>query len=279
MKVTNIYKAILLCLVTAGCYVLTQNRTEDNTISVNVSGAGSSGIVWFESPRPIPPGSQIKFSNSEFRIEGQYIPSFSRNGWLTTILPPELVTRSRTEPVNLKISINEGTNSVPVQHDRIDIHTPAYTLTQRTDVQAGFPSRISFSSGRVLDSLTWGDRLYGTAMTGSDNAKPEEWRAVKDPKSGLVLISDGPVCTVVRQTVHFMKNGKNKPLSHPKGIYQWVFFKTKEGPVYLETRFDQESSFCWEQLHFAELHIDNVALPEWHGSNNPSAPATHGTIS
>ena len=279
MRIRHIYKAVILCLAIAGCSILDRNPDTDKDISVNVSEVGSNGIVWFESPRSIPSGSRIEFTASDIRIEGQFVPSLDHNGWLTTKLPQDLVTRSQTAPVKLKICISEGAAPAPTSRKQIDIKTPAYTLTQRTDVQAGFPSRICYTSGQVLDNLTWGDRLYKRNATDSGKASSETWTATKDPNAGLVLVSDGPVCTVVQQTVHFAAGKGITPPSKPTGVYQWIFFKTKEGPVYLETRFDQESSFLWDQLHFGEMHFDKTNMHEWYGSNNSSEAATHGAVS
>ena len=157
-------------LAIAAMCSLAQAQDLDDTLSLTVRGIAPNGIVWIAAPRPIPAGAEIEFAAWEHRFGGQYVPSHRHNGWLTTVLPAELVARSQTTSLDLSITIKAGTPRTLEPRSRVDIRTPAYTLTERTDRQAGFPSRICFASGRVLGSVTWGDRLFDRNAAEPNNA-------------------------------------------------------------------------------------------------------------
>ncbi|MDX9982512.1 MAG: DUF6259 domain-containing protein, partial [Lentisphaeria bacterium] len=207
------------------------------------------------------------------------MPSQRHNGWLALRLPDALAARSQETPLDLTIRIAPGTAAVPEPQSRIEIQTPAYSLTQQTDRQAGFPSRIEFPSGRVLDSITWGDRLFDRESATPDDVGKGVWGAADDRRAELAIVGDGPVCTVVRHTVHFVRPDGSVPPGKPTGVYQWVFFKLAAGLVYLEATYEQETPRPWSELHFAEMNVDDAALPEWHGSDKPAAGPAHGLVS
>ncbi|NMA46015.1 MAG: hypothetical protein GX945_05585 [Lentisphaerae bacterium] len=254
-----------MALAVVGSVLQAQNGAQ--SFSLTVFGAPASGIVWQRAPRPIAPGAQLECSVQGERIEAQYIPSTHHHGCFAIRLPAALIARSQDAPLQLDILVRPAASQPPRPQNEIVLRMPAYTLTMRSDRQGGMPSQIVFPSGRVLDSISWEDRVFDNIKSAENAAYSDIWRLNWDPAPTLTVVADGPVCTVVSHQAHFCRKNGSRPPNEPSAQYQWVFFKDETGLILVEAHYRQEQPHSWKELHFLDWHVDDGALPDWYGCN------------
>lgn len=124
---------------------------------------------------------------------------------------------------------------------------------------SGLPSRILFSaSGKSLDTFDWNDRVHDSDLGGF-------WLR-HDPKPGVAVVSDGPLCTVVRVRAAYCAADGTRPPSAPEAVYDWYVFK--ESPlVWVRAAVTQNAVHDWEELHFLEFNYPDDSFPAYSGAN------------
>ncbi len=254
----------LLSLLITGVFSTTLFAATE--LRLDVSGVGETGIVitsldltpianFFETE----PGAYGEFTAicDGREIETQFIPDNTR-GTLLMQFPAELAAKSQTQPLQVELKLKSSKKDVPQLSGKIVSETPVYRITQDVSQQAGLPSRIEFlKTGRVLDTHRWMDRLF------HENGK--SYDAVG---SQLILLADGPLCRVVRNTIEF-KHGNESLDSQAQAVYTWYFFKDKPGLIYVSARYTQNVPDIWKEKHFLELHVADGSFGKWCDLKSP----------
>ncbi len=188
------------------------------------------------------------------KIKSQFIPKTSMfKGVFVLKFSPEQVALSRHKPLLLDlkpvIDRNRQTSRInqikKVKEFRFVGSDAIIDMT--TIKEGGFPSRIEYKkTKKVFDKFYFWDRVYHKDVSGWDI------RCDKDPQ--LEILSDGPLCTVIRQSARFSHSDNTVPESNPKAVYQWYFFK-ESSLVHVSADYSQSDckQFPWAELHFMEF--------------------------
>ena len=130
------------------------------------------------------------------------------------------------------------------------------SVTQDAARQGGLPSSITFSgSGKTFDKMRWNNRLHHREL-GS-------FGLAEDPEASVELVSEGPLCSVVRVRGHFVQGGK-KPSSEPSAVYDWYYFKDRP-LAFVTATIRQREPFTWHEVHFLEMDYPREEFPLWAG--------------
>lgn len=127
----------------------------------------------------------------------------------------------------------------------------------------GFPSQITFArTGRVFSGFTWNDRLHDPMAGG--------FALRYDKNASLSLVSDGPLCTVLRIGARYLNAEGGAPASQPAAVYDWYVWK--DAPlVYVAASTQQNSARVWKEHHFLELHFTDQSFSHFAGDALPQA--------
>ncbi len=246
---------------------LSKGRKSD--LILEVSKLPASGLIFTKMPAFFSSGSDPEIVSDKTSFKGQYIQTGNQTGWLAAIIPGELIKKSQNEILKLEIRPGKSKIKGSVVKEKIEIKRPSFHLTQQKDKLGGFPSKIRFNSGYVLQTMNWEDRLFDNNNETDNRAYAGIWLAVSDKDPSLEILSEGPVCTVVRQKVRFIRAGKETP-SKAAAVYDWFYFKTNDGLICLQTKFEQKTVHDWKECHFLEFHINDGSFPNWTGANRQS---------
>ena len=132
---------------------------------------------------------------------------------------------------------------------------PGYTVEHDPKRQGGLPWRITFSSGKVLDSFRWNNRLH--------HQKDGSFSLCDDPEALVKRVSAGPLCTVVRAKSRFVQGGR-QPASQPAAVYDWYYFADRP-LVYVTVKIQQTTPFGWHEVHPLELNYPGKLMSNWAG--------------
>ncbi len=145
------------------------------------------------------------------------------------------------------------------------IQGPGYSVLHTAGRAGGMPSRIVFSEGgKVVETMHWNNRLYHQDLGG--------FLLTEDPEASVELVSDGPLCRVVRVRGHYMRSGQ-RPASEPSAVYDWFYFRDQP-LVWVAATIRQARPFTWHEVHFLEMDYPVELFPEWAGGE----PQERGTF-
>ncbi len=208
-----------------------------------------------------------KIGGLELRVDGVKIPAQlafdGRRGCLIARFPKECVERSKTETISCSLKLTLAGQPVrPVVANEIITETPVYRITQNINAQGGLPSKIEFkTTGRLLETHRWYDRLH----------HPDCSMSIADSKEvKLSLLSDGPICRVVRQEVVPFGSGTATPKTPPSVVYHWFFFKDSPFLIYVTADYSQPDPIEWKERHFLELHVADGSFGEYVDLEKPA---------
>lgn len=154
-------------------------------------------------------------------------------------------------------------DSVPPAARKSDAEVLAETpfLGFLSGKNGGMPVSLTFpASGRRLTDFAWNDRLY--------DSKRGSFFLRFDPASRTEVLSDGPVCTVIRTHAHYAAEDGKTPESHPSAEYDWFLFKGTPA-VYVRASIRQEASLSWPELHFLEFNVKGADFRRYAGGDPP----------
>lgn len=122
---------------------------------------------------------------------------------------------------------------------------------------SGMLSSIVFlKTGKRFDTFTWNDRLY-------DKEEGQAWlRYDKEAKSEV--ISEEPLCTVVRFKAKYCLPDGNQPDSKPRATYDWYVFKDLP-LIFVRADVQQDKDFIWQELHMLECNFPDESFTHWAG--------------
>ncbi|MDO4582737.1 MAG: DUF6259 domain-containing protein [Planctomycetia bacterium] len=196
------------------------------------------------------------------RVLSQYV---NRNK-LVLQFSESQIAASRTEVLKLTIIpvFSGETSFLPRRISRFQAEIPPskpeYRIVQDVGQSAGFPTEISFGkTGRVLNTHQFYDRLYNPG-----DSRPLS----QDKKAELTLLSEGTICSVVRQEMRFARENGSLPADSPRAVYDWYYFHTVPGLIYVESQIKQETPQAWQELHFLELHIPDGSFSQGYGKTH-----------
>ncbi len=123
---------------------------------------------------------------------------------------------------------------------------------------AGLPCRIQFDkSQKVFSEFRWNDRLHHEKLGG--------FLLRNDKQAKVSVVSDGPLCTVVRVEAAYKREDGTQPPSQPRAVYDWYYFH--DSPVaYVTATITQQSSYRWNEVHFLELIFPGRDFMNWAGA-------------
>lgn len=132
-----------------------------------------------------------------------------------------------------------------------------FVAEHRVASLGGLPSRFRFvQSGKDFSQFAWHDRVHHREL-GGFSLRDDQHAQVK-------LISEGPVCTVVRVEAAYTRPDGTQPPSRPRAVYQWHYLH--ELPlVYVTATISQDTSFEWQEVHFLELNFPGSDFLHWAG--------------
>ncbi len=134
---------------------------------------------------------------------------------------------------------------------------PGYQATHDPKRMGGFPSKIVFASGKAFETPRWNNRLHHREL-GS-------FAVCDDPQATLELVSDGPLCSVVRVRGHYVQGGK-RPASEPSAVYDWHYFRDRP-LVFVAVTIQQKQPFTWHEVHPLEMIFAREHFPRWAGGD------------
>ncbi len=140
------------------------------------------------------------------------------------------------------------------------------TITHDAKRLGGLPSSILFrDSEKRFSQFAWNDRLHHKQQGG--------FLLRNDDQANVVVVSRGPICTVVRVTAAYKRPNGTQPASRPRAVYDWYYFHDQ--PVAMATvTVSQDSAYAWDEVHFLELNFPGDDFTHWLGGE----PTEAGTL-
>ncbi|MAE61954.1 MAG: hypothetical protein CMJ49_11440, partial [Planctomycetaceae bacterium] len=139
-----------------------------------------------------------------------------------------------------------------------------YAVAHDPARQAGLPSSFRFPpDAKPFDTFNWNDRVYHKQL-GSFHLR-------NDPRPRLTVVSDGPLCRVVQTRARYLAHGGRKHRARPRAVYTWFYFHDLP-LLQVHSRFQQQRSFQWDELHFLELNYPDARFDRWAGAAPGSGP-------
>jgi len=130
-------------------------------------------------------------------------------------------------------------------------------LTFAAQSMGGLPSAIAFAGSDVpFDNFVWNDRV-------DDRDLGCFWLRY-DPDAKPAVVSDGPLCTVVRVQARYCQPGGKRPAAQPEAVYDWYVFRDQP-LVFVTAAVRQEQPHAWHELHFLELNFPDDRFVRWAG--------------
>lgn len=160
--------------------------------------------------------------------------------------------------------------------DEVVTKTSAYVVRQSASQNGGFPNLLQFvKTGKSTTSLLFRDRVQELGKAEADRPFFGGWELAQDSAATLEVVSDGPICRVVRQNARYAQKGKAAP-GDVKAVYDWFFFK-ENGLVYVLCRALQTSVHAWDEHHFFELHVKDATFSRlrWKTNDQKSRDEIH----
>ena len=138
-----------------------------------------------------------------------------------------------------------------------EVRSKHFRMTFDAEHMRGLPCAVTFAgTGKPFDNFVWNDRLY-------DRDLGCFWLRY-DPDVKPEVVSEGPLCTVVRIHARYCQAGGAQPASAPEAVYDWYVFR--EAPlVFVTAAVRQELPHAWHELHFLELNFPDDRFTRWAG--------------
>lgn len=217
------------------------------------------------------------FLYKQEQITSQFIPTVSdRQGILVFRFSKSQIAESQKSTIELDMKI-ETTNDLKKSllgqiksMDQQRVKLGDNYIVFQSGRQGGFPARFEFTaSKKVFDfgSFFWEDRLYRKDLGG--------FNLNLDKKAQIELVSDGPICSVIRSKAKFVNHKGISPEGDPQAIYHWFCFKDQPD-IYVQATYRQDKPVLWKELHFCEFHQDK-AFTEWLSSEDGRAGSFAGS--
>jgi hypothetical protein len=130
---------------------------------------------------------------------------------------------------------------------RVVVESRYYRLTHDPKLQGGLPSCFEFkATGKTFEAFTWNDRLYDATLMGFYP------RNTRTPR--VEVAAEGPVRTVVRVHLEFVKDRDVLAPSRPTAVYDFVYLPNSP-LIACNAQLRQEQGFTWREAHLAEINF------------------------
>lgn len=241
------------------CLLLISDPPSDGLVTARVDLTAAAR--WCEKTPVSPAGLRAVTAEGQ-AVPLQFIPDadFDGSRRATGVIVLRLPD-SQTKRLRLEFSAGDAT----AKQWSGTVTGSSYTVRHDSDRQGGLPSSITFTgSDKTFDKMRWNNRLHhrelGSFVLG------------KDPGTPIELLSDGPLCSVVRVRGRFVQGG-NWPASQPSAVYDWYYFRDRP-LVYVAATIRQREPFAWHEVHFLEMDYPREEFPHWAGGE----PLQQGTF-
>jgi len=164
---------------------------------------------------------------------------------------------------NIELVVEKETPTpAPVVLEGGEVSTSHFSLEFSPSGTGGLPSSITFKkTGKRFDTFTLNDRVYCLDIGG--------YSLRYDVEAKPLLVSSGPLCTVVRVHGRYCQPGGKCPPSKPEATYDWYVFNEKP-LVFVEADVRQTEVYAWHELHLLELNYPDESFKAW-ASGKPLA--------
>ncbi|MCC6729090.1 MAG: hypothetical protein IT208_07105 [Chthonomonadales bacterium] len=230
---------------------------------VRVSSAprGVPVVARLRLPEPVLANAAVEVRGPTGRVDAQWAPDAAppgarvRSG--TMVLPdaPERELTLRFRP--------GGQAARPVES--VSVRGGGFRIRFDRASMAGLPSAVEFAGDRRFRSFAWNDRLHDPSAGG--------FLLRADPAPRLEVVSEGPICTVVRVAAHYTASGGARPPTAPRAVYDWYVFHGAP-LVHVAAAVRQDAPRAWAEAHFLELNYPDDRFTSWAGGD----PAETGKL-
>ena len=175
-------------------------------------------------------------------------------------------TRSRTAALTVTLTRRPASPVLPRRVDHLVISNAAFQLTFDAKKKGGLPSRLVWASGKVVDNLGWGDRVFAEGVQGGHLAACR-----------TACVSDfgpGPIFRQVR-TEGVFSHGRGVCVGEPGAVYDWLFFEDAPEWVPLHMSFHSKGGETWRQLQAGIVEFPFSAFAKCAVSDPKKGVVTH----
>ena len=150
-----------------------------------------------------------------------------------------------------KMSVAPGTHLSPTptlhsNFERVEVVCGGATIVFDAKKKGGLPSSIVWPSGKRIDSIGWGDRVYGAGKAGG---------SIVGCKTAEVYdFGAGPIFRHVR-TVAWFEKPQGRCAGEPKAVYDWLFFNDNPGWAMVHVRCTEKDGTPWDQVHTIQMEF------------------------
>ncbi len=202
---------------------------------------------------PANPASIVALTTEGQTVPFQFVPDADFDA--TSRIAGTVVLRlPNPAPARMRLRFGPGIEKPGVWNGVVT--TPHFAVTHDPRRMGGFPWKIAFpASGKVFETPRWNNRVHHREL-GS-------FCACDDPQATVELVSDGPLCSVVRVRARYVQGGK-QPASEPSAVYDWYYFRDQP-LVFVTAAIQQKQPFTWHEVHFLEMDYSRENFPRWAG--------------
>jgi hypothetical protein len=188
-------------------------------------------------------------------VPAQYVPALAPGE------PGTIVLRLSTgREARITFSLREA----PIKSlgGPLRVEGKGFALLFDPERMAGLPSRIEIGSSAPAENFVWNDRVHSGSVGG--------YLLRLDREARHEIVSEGPLCTVVRIRARYVRGENEAPKSRPAAAYHWYIFR--DAPlVRVEAHISQVSGFPWDELHFLEMNLADARFTRWAVGDPPGS--------
>jgi hypothetical protein len=132
-----------------------------------------------------------------------------------------------------------------------------FVAQHRAAAMGGLPHQFRFPlSGKDFSEFAWNDRVHHNELGG--------FLLRNDQQAQVELLSEGPICSVVRVQAAYKRPDGTQPPSRPRAVYHWYYFHQLP-LIFVTATITQEEAFRWQEVHFLELNFPGRDFERWVG--------------
>lgn len=224
--------------------------TSSAAANLEVWNLPAKGLLQMEVAKSVPGSGELQVLANGKPLAAQEI-----SGSDCCVVNPgaELRLLSRKEPVKVEFRRKQGPTGTGVRTPTLKVSNSAFSLEFDETKNGGLPSSVIWSTGKRVDGIGWGDRVYSHGMVGGNIARcrnAEVWD-----------FGTGSIFRHVR-TIAWFENAKGRCEGEPKAVYDWLFLNDNPEWVVVRMRFSGRQGVCWQQLHSGQLEFPFSAFTD-----------------
>ncbi|HSV73249.1 MAG TPA: DUF6259 domain-containing protein [Chthonomonadales bacterium] len=224
---------------------------------VRVRGAAPYGVALAQAdlagqlgPRARGPLRLTARDRAGRAVDAQYVPPprAGQPGWI--VLRASAGAGERVYRVRASVGAAER----PLREPLV-VAGGTYRLTFDPARMAGMPSRVQFMGQEApFERFVWNDRVH--------HASDGSFFLRHDRQARAAVVSDGPLCTVVRVRARYLSEDGRAPASRPQAVVDWWVFRNAP-LVRAAAEIWQARPREWAELHFLEWNYPDDRFGRW----------------